>query len=90
MYVLYLARFMVWGGVTHYFYLKFILSEWSFENLIAACTSDNAPNITSAIIACKWRYIGCFAHSLNLAVQHYLKKINDIREKIRWVVGHFK
>lgn len=39
---------------------------------------------------CNWRHIGCFAHSLNLVVQHALKDIHVIRDKIRGIVGHFK
>lgn len=67
-----------------------VVSEWGLQNKIAACTSDNASNITGAILLCNWRHIGCFAHSLNLAVQHALKEVQDIRDKVKGIVGHFK
>lgn len=67
-----------------------VTTEWGLQNKIAACTSDNAPNITGAIGLCKWRHIGCFAHSLNLAVQHSLKEIQETTDKIKGIVGHFK
>lgn len=67
-----------------------MVSEWGLQNKIAACTSDNASNITGAILLCNWRHIGCFAHSLNLAVQHALKEVQDIRDKVKGIVGHFK
>ncbi|VVC41286.1 Ribonuclease H-like domain,Zinc finger C2H2-type,Zinc finger, BED-type,HAT, C-terminal dimerisation, partial [Cinara cedri] len=62
--------------------------EMGLENKIAACTTDNAYNIVNAIS--KWRHVGCFAHSLNLAVQTALKSILETREKVRGIVGHFK
>ena len=34
--------------------------------------------------------IGCFAHSLNLAVQTALKQISETRDKVRGIVGNFK
>jgi len=67
-----------------------VVSEWGLQNKIAACTSDNASNITGAISLCNWRHIGCFAHSLNLAVQHALKEVQEIRDKVKGIVGHFK
>jgi len=51
-----------------------VIKEWSLENRVAACTTDNAPNITKAIDLCNWRHVRCFAHSLNLAVQNTIKE----------------
>lgn len=67
-----------------------VVTEWGLENKVAACTSDNAANIVGAISMCNWRHIGYFAHSLNLVVQHALKEIQEIRDKIKGIVGHFK
>lgn len=67
-----------------------VVIEWCLENKVSACTSDNAPNIVGAISTCNWRHIGCFVHSLNLVVQHALKEIQEVRDKIKGIVGHFK
>ncbi|XP_050066594.1 E3 SUMO-protein ligase ZBED1-like, partial [Aphis gossypii] len=67
-----------------------VVTEWGLENKVAACTSDNAANIVGGVILCNWRHIGCFAHSLNLVVQHALKQIQEVRDKIKGIVGHFK
>eukprot|EP00102_Acyrthosiphon_pisum_P027011 XP_016664221.1 PREDICTED: zinc finger BED domain-containing protein 4-like [Acyrthosiphon pisum] len=67
-----------------------VVTEWGLQNKIAACTSGNASNITGAIALCNWRHIGCFAHSLNLAFQHTLKEVQEIRDKVKGIVGHFK
>jgi len=61
-----------------------VVSKWGLQ--IAACTSDYALNITGAILSCNWRHIGCFAHSLNLAVQHALKKVQEIRDKVKGIL----
>jgi len=39
------------------------LKDWGLQNKVAACTTDNAANVTAAIILCKLRYISCFAQS---------------------------
>jgi len=56
------------------------------QNKIAACTTDNASNITSAIRLCQWRHISCFAHSLNLIVQSSLDQIKETRVKVKSIV----
>lgn len=60
------------------------------KNKVAACTTDNAANITAAIRSCKWRHISCFSHSLNLVIQSSLQKINVTREKVKSIVEYFK
>lgn len=67
-----------------------VIKKWGLENNIAACTTDNAHNIVNAVSLCGWRHVGCFAHSLNLAVQNALKSISETRDKVRGIVGHFK
>lgn len=67
-----------------------VVTDWGIENLITACTSDNAANIVGGINKCNWRHIGCFAHSLNLTVQHALKEAQEIRDKVKGIVGHFR
>lgn len=67
-----------------------VLKEWGLENRVEACTTDNAQNITKAINLCNWRHIRCFTHSLNLVVQNAIKEIQDVKEKVGGIVGHFK
>lgn len=67
-----------------------VIREWGLENRVAACTTDNAPNITKAVDLCNWRHVRCFAHSLNLVVQNAIKEIQDVKEKVGGIVGHFK
>lgn len=44
------------------------------DNLAA----DNASNISNAVRQLHYRHIGCFAHSINLVVQHSLENISEI------------
>lgn len=67
-----------------------VIREWGLENRVAACTTDNAPNITKAVDLCNLRHVRCFAHSLNLVVQNAIKEIQDVKEKVGGIVGHFK
>jgi len=48
---------------------------------IVAIVTDNAPNITTAVREMKYRHIGCFAHSINLVVQHSLEHISTPLKK---------
>ena len=71
--------------------LKQVVTEWSLENKVILCVSDNASNIKSAIAnELGWKYFGCFAHTLNLTVQDALKIVKDIIEKIKTIVSHFR
>jgi len=70
--------------------LLVVIKEWDLENNVAASTTDNAYNIVNAGNSCGWRHLGCFAHSLNLAIQTALKQISQTRDKVRGIVGHFK
>jgi len=55
--------------------LQNVVRQWGLQNKVAACTTDNAANITAAIRFCMWIHIPCFAHSLNLIVQYSLEHI---------------
>jgi len=67
-----------------------IVKDWGLQNKVAACTTDNAANVTAAIRLCDWRHLSCFAHSLNLVVQSSLQEINGTREKVKSIVEYFK
>lgn len=70
--------------------LQNVIRQWGLQNKVAACTTDNAANITAAIRLCKWRHIPCFAHSLNLIVQSSLEHIQETRSKVKTIVEYFK
>jgi len=64
-----------------------VVTEWGLENKVDACTFDNVANIVGGVILCNWRHIRCFPH---LVVQRALKEIQEVRDKIKDIVGHFK
>ncbi|KAF0713474.1 zinc finger BED domain-containing protein 1-like, partial [Aphis craccivora] len=68
------------------------LKKWNLENLVSMVVNDNASNILAAIKLCKWRSLGCFAHSINLVVDSGLgyKDVNDIILKVKAIVQYFK
>lgn len=61
------------------------MSKYNIQNKIICCITDNA-----AINACKWRHLGCFAHSLNLLVLKRLKEISDKLGKVKNIGEFFK
>lgn len=67
-------------------YLKNITVEWDIDNKFVAIVTDNAPNITAAVREMKYRHIGCFVHSINLAVQHSLEHISTPSKKVKCIV----
>lgn len=70
--------------------LQNVVRQWGLQNKVAACTTDNAANITAAIRLCQWRHIPCFAHSLDLIVQSSLEHIKETRSKVKTIVEYFK
>jgi len=60
------------------------------ENKIAACTTDNSANKTSAIHLCYWRHISCFVHSFSLIVQSSLEEIKETKVKNKSIVEYFE
>lgn len=71
-------------------YLKNVAVEWKINYKIVAIVTDNAANITAAVNELKFRHIGCFAHSINLVVQHSLGKISGPLKKVKSIVEFFK
>lgn len=64
--------------------------KWSIENKISAVVTDNAPNIVNAIRLNNWRHVPCFAHVLNIGIQHGLDHIKSIMTKMKNIVEFFK
>lgn len=71
-------------------FLMGITKKWSIENKISAVVTDNAPNIVNAIKLNNWRHVPCFAHVLNIGIQHALNHIKPIMTKIKNIVEFFK
>ncbi|XP_053978885.1 zinc finger BED domain-containing protein 4 [Hylaeus volcanicus] len=73
--------------------LKIICNEWEIFNKVDFATTDNTSNMKTAILKyCRWKYILCFAHSLNLIVKSSLNNdaINLLLENVRKIVNYFK
>lgn len=71
-------------------FLRNTVEEWKLSDKLACVISDNAANIKGAIVKCNWRYLSCFAHSINLVVQSSLKCIESIIYKVKEIVKFFK
>ncbi|XP_059216912.1 E3 SUMO-protein ligase ZBED1-like isoform X1 [Stomoxys calcitrans] len=69
--------------------IKELCIEFGILNKVSAVVTDNASNIVAAIRAGNWRWVGCFAHSLNLVVQNSLHPIDSILKKVRKIVTFF-
>ena len=77
-------------------YVRFVLKyrsvelAWKLQNKINAVVTDRAANMKAAILQRKLPWIPCFAHVLHSAITKGLFHLNDVREKARKIVGHFK
>lgn len=69
-----------------------IVKEWGLENKIALAISDNAANVKGAINMIGWKFLGCYAHTLNLIVRDALNlpEIKFTLDKVKLIVSHFK
>lgn len=70
-------------------FLMATVKKWNIKNKISVVVTDNAPNIVGAIKLNNWRHISCFAHVLNIGIQHGLKKLKPIINKIKSIVEFF-
>lgn len=71
-------------------FLMATAKKWKIEYKISAVVTDNAPNIVNAIRLTQWRHVPCFAHVLNIGIQHALNHIKPIINKIKNIVEFFK
>lgn len=71
-------------------FLRNTIDEWKLSDKLVGAVSDNAANIKAALVKCNWRYLSCFAHSINLIVQSSLKCIEPILDKVKEIVRFFK
>lgn len=74
--------------------LNSVSEEWGVDKKVMLAVSDNAANITNAIKnGTGWKFLGCYAHTLNLVVRDALNAqlmITDIINKVTIIVTHFK
>lgn len=71
-------------------FLRNLVEEWNLSNKLTAIITDNAANIKAAIRKCNWRWLSCFAHSINLTVQSSLDCIDSTLSKVKSIVQYFK
>ncbi|XP_072380666.1 E3 SUMO-protein ligase ZBED1-like [Diabrotica undecimpunctata] len=71
-------------------HLKEIVGNYGLEDNVAACTTDNAANVTLAVKLCNWQHIPCFAHTLNLIVKNAVTEISETVDKVKSIVTYFK
>jgi predicted DNA-binding ribbon-helix-helix protein len=67
-------------------FLRNLVEEWNLLYKLTAVITDNAANIKSAIRRCNWRWLSCFAHSINLIVQCSLNCIDSTLSKVKTIV----
>lgn len=69
-----------------------VTKEWGLERKIILAVSENASNIKGAIAITGWKFLRCYAHTLDLIVLGALKtkEVKIILEKVKIIVAHFK
>ena len=70
--------------------IKRILKHWNVADKVVTVVTDNSAKIKAAVRKCGYRHISCYAHLLNLVVQEAKKEIQDIRNKVKFIVEYFK
>jgi hypothetical protein len=54
------------------------MNDWRIYGKVISIVTDNAQNMVSACSLMRITQIRCIAYSLNLTVQHALKKVEDL------------
>lgn len=70
--------------------IRRILESWNLNEKITFSVSDNASNIKSALNMLGFKNMGCFAHTMNLIVQSALTLEEDLINKVKKIVSHFR
>lgn len=71
-----------------------VTEEWKITEKINLTVTDNGANIKKAVEKdLAWKHFGCYAHTLNLAVQEAINKSRELTtliDKVIIAVGYFK
>jgi hypothetical protein len=71
--------------------IKNMMAKFKLSNKVLIAVTDNACNIKKAINShLQWKHFGCYAHTLNLIVQDSLVEVQELVNKIKTIVAHFK
>lgn len=68
-------------------------SLWNLDNKIVGIVTDNASNITNAVLLSNNELVRCHAHTLQLCIKDSLASQSEIEKtltKCRRLVAHFK
>lgn len=72
-------------------WVKAVTTKYNIHFKITAIITDNASNMKSAAMLLNLRHIPCFAHSLNLVVQHAIQiSIQKTVDEVKRAVMYFK
>ena len=69
-----------------------IAKEWDINEKVVALVTDNAANIVAAARITGWKPVPCFAHTLNLIVQHAIsadERLARLKKQCKDVVTFF-
>uniref|UniRef100_A0A182K708 DUF659 domain-containing protein n=1 Tax=Anopheles christyi TaxID=43041 RepID=A0A182K708_9DIPT len=68
-----------------------VLTKFFLPGKVVVIVSDNAANMKTASLKMCCDHLSCFAHSINLVVQHSISNsIQSVVNKCKAVVQHFK
>lgn len=72
--------------------LRSTVEEWCLQYKDPAVVTDNAENMTLPAGLAGMLHFGCFAHILNLAIQHAVKlqAVAHLLGKVRWIISFFR
>jgi len=69
--------------------MRHVISEWKLEEQLVAVVTDDAASITAIrqvqqTDGCQAvKHLPCFAHTLNLVVEHAAQAINNLKTKVK-------
>ena len=63
--------------------------EWSVEDKVVCCVSNNGANTIKAVKILKWSHLPCLVHTINLFVRDALKVMMPTVDIVKMVVEFF-
>lgn len=68
-----------------------LVDKYDLKHKVNFMITDNASNIVKAVKELLgWKHFGCYAHSLNLIVEHALQLTKPQIDKVKRIVAHVK